>query len=71
MQVLGDIAVAHGTVSENRVRNGKGANGEGVYMDFLEKRAGRWVVVRSGAKIVPSGGDYGRVLRWREVSPLN
>jgi ketosteroid isomerase-like protein len=54
VQVLGDIAVAHGTVKEKRVRNGKDVSGEGVYMDFLEKRAGKWVVVRSGGKIVPS-----------------
>jgi hypothetical protein len=26
---------------------------QGVYMDFLEKRAGKWVVVRSAGKIVP------------------
>ena len=55
VQVLGDIAVAHGTVSEKRVRNGKDVSGEGVYMDFLEKRAGKWVVVRSGGRIVPIG----------------
>jgi ketosteroid isomerase-like protein len=54
VQVLGDIAVAHGTVKEKRVRNGKDVSGEGVYMDFLEKRAGKWMVVRSGGKIVPS-----------------
>jgi len=54
VQVLGDIAVAHGTVSEKRIRNGKDVSGEGVYMDFLEKRGGKWVVVRSGGKIVPS-----------------
>ena len=54
MQVLGDIAVAHGTVKEKRVRHGKDVSGEGVYMDFLEKRAGKWVGVRSGGKIVPA-----------------
>lgn len=54
VQVLGELAVAHGTVTERRVRNGKDVSGEGVYMDFLEKRAGRWVVVRSGGKIVKS-----------------
>lgn len=54
VQVLGDIAVAHGWVAEKRIRNGKDVSGEGVYMDFLEKRAGKWVVVRSAGKIVPS-----------------
>jgi ketosteroid isomerase-like protein len=54
VQVLGQIAVAHGTVKEKRVRDGKDVSGEGVYMDFLEKRAGKWVVVRSGGKIAPS-----------------
>ena len=41
VQVLGEIAVAHGTVKEKRVRNGKDVSGEGVYMDFLEKRSGK------------------------------
>ena len=54
VQVLGDIAVAHGWVTEKRIRNGKDASGAGVYMDFLEKRGGKWVVVRSAGKIVPS-----------------
>jgi ketosteroid isomerase-like protein len=54
VQVAGNLAVAHGTVTEKRVRNGKDVSGEGVYMDFLEKRAGKWVVVRSGGKIVKS-----------------
>jgi uncharacterized protein (TIGR02246 family) len=52
VQVLGNIAVAHGTVSEKRIRNGKDVSGEGVYMDFLEKRDGKWVVVRSGGKLL-------------------
>ena len=55
VQVVGDIAVAHGWVTEKRFRDGKDVSGEGVYMDFLEKRGGKWVVVRSGGKIVPSG----------------
>ena len=51
---IGDIAVAHGTVKEKRVRNGKDVSGEGVYMDFLEKRSGKWVVVRSAGKLLPN-----------------
>jgi uncharacterized protein (TIGR02246 family) len=54
VQVLGNIAVAHGTVTEKRLRDGKDVSGEGVYMDFLEKRGGKWVVVRSAGKIVNS-----------------
>jgi ketosteroid isomerase-like protein len=54
VQVVGDLAVAHGWVTEKRIRNGKDASGQGVYMDFLEKRAGKWVVVRSAGKIVKS-----------------
>ncbi len=52
VQVLGDIAVAHGWVTEKRIRDGKDVSGAGVYMDFLEKRGGKWLVVRSAGKIV-------------------
>lgn len=52
VQVFGDVAVAHGSVSEKRMRDGKDASGDFVWMDLLEKRAGKWVVVRSaGARI--------------------
>jgi ketosteroid isomerase-like protein len=47
VQVFGDVAVAHGSVSEKRVRDGKDVSGKFVWMDLLEKRAGQWVVVRS------------------------
>jgi ketosteroid isomerase-like protein len=47
VRVLGDLAVAHGTVKERRLRSGKPVDMEGVYMDFLKKRDGHWVVVRS------------------------
>jgi len=53
VQVLGNVAVAHGSVTEKRVRDGKDVSGELVYMDLLEKRAGKWAVVRSaGARVV-------------------
>ncbi len=55
VQVLGDLAVAHGTVTEKRTRDGKDISGKGVYMDLLKKRAGKWVVVRSGGAMVKSG----------------
>jgi ketosteroid isomerase-like protein len=55
VKVLGDMAVAHGSVTEKRMWDGKDDSGEGVYMDLLRKRAGKWVVVRSGGAIVKSG----------------
>jgi ketosteroid isomerase-like protein len=55
VQVLGDIAVAHGSVSEKRIWDGKDSGGEGLYMDLLRKRAGKWVVVRSAGAMVKSG----------------
>ena len=47
VQVFGNVAVVHGGVSEKRIRDGKDTSGEFVWMDLLEKRAGKWVVVRS------------------------
>src|SRR5262245_16650153 len=47
VQVVGDTAVAHGSVTEKRARDGKETSGEFVWMDILKKRGGRWVVVRS------------------------
>jgi hypothetical protein len=46
-QVLGNFAVCHGSVIEKRIRDGKDISGESVWMDLLEKRAGKWVVVRT------------------------
>lgn len=52
VQVFGDVAVVHGSVTEKRVRDGKDSSGEFAWMDLLEKRAGKWVVVRSaGARL--------------------
>jgi ketosteroid isomerase-like protein len=47
VQVLGDVAVAHGSVTEKRIQDRKDVSGESLYMDLLKKRAGKWVVVRS------------------------
>jgi len=47
VQVFGNVAVAHGGVSEKRSRNGKETSGEFVWMDLLEKRNGKWLVVQS------------------------
>ena len=52
VQVFGDVAVAHGGVTEERIRDGKDISGEAVYMDLLKKRDGKWVVVRTaGARV--------------------
>jgi ketosteroid isomerase-like protein len=52
VQVLGNVAVGHGSVTEKRFRNGKEDNSEAVWMDLFEKRAGKWVVVRSEGAVV-------------------
>ena len=53
VQVFGNVAVAQGSVKEKRNRNGQDTSGEFAWMDLLEKRAGKWVVVRSaGARVV-------------------
>jgi ketosteroid isomerase-like protein len=49
VQVFGNVAAAQGSVKEKRSRNGKDTSGEFAWMDLLEKRAGKWVVVRSAA----------------------
>ncbi len=52
VQVFGNVAVIHAGVTEKRIRDGKDTSGEFVWMDLLEKRAGKWVVVRSaGARV--------------------
>jgi ketosteroid isomerase-like protein len=52
VQVLGNVAVGHGSVSEKRIWDGKDISGEGVWMDLFEKRAGKWVIVRSEGAFV-------------------
>ena len=49
VQVFGNVALAQGSVKEKRSWNGKDTSGEFAWMDLLEKRAGKWVVVRSAA----------------------
>jgi ketosteroid isomerase-like protein len=52
VQVKANVAVVHGSVTEKRTNAGKDASGEYVWMDLMEKRDGRWVVVRTaGAKV--------------------
>jgi ketosteroid isomerase-like protein len=55
VQVFGNFAVANGTVSEKRIRDGKSADGEFLWMDLLEKRAGKWQVVRSADSRIKGG----------------
>jgi len=45
VQVVGNTAAVHGSVTEKRC--GEDASAQFMYMDLLEKRADRWVVVRS------------------------
>ena len=52
VQVFGDVAVAYASVIEKRIRDGKDTSGEFVWMDLLERRAGKWVVVRSAGSRV-------------------
>lgn len=47
VQIFGNVAVVHASVTEKRTRDGKDTSGEFVWMDLLEKRGGKWVVVRS------------------------
>jgi hypothetical protein len=52
IQVFGNHAVVHGSTSEKRTVNGKDSSGQFVWMDLLENRDGKWVVVRSaGARV--------------------
>ena len=52
VQVFGNYAVAHGGVIEKRRWEGKDDSGQYVWMDLLEKRDGKWMVIRSaGAKV--------------------
>lgn len=52
VQVVGNVAVAHGSVTERRTRDGKDTSGRFVWMDLLEKRGSKWVVTRSaGARV--------------------
>ena len=52
VQVFGNVAIAHGASTEKRTRNGKDASGQFVWTDILEKRAGKWVVVKGAGERV-------------------
>jgi hypothetical protein len=47
VQVPGNVAVAQASVTEKRIQGGKDISGQFVFMDLLEKRAGKWVSRRT------------------------
>ena len=52
VQVFGNVAAIHGSVTEKRRWDGKDVSGQFLWMDLLEKRGDKWVIVRSaGAKL--------------------
>jgi ketosteroid isomerase-like protein len=52
VQVFGNVAAIHGSVTEKRRWDGKDVSGQYLWMDLLEKRGDKWVIVRSaGAKV--------------------
>jgi ketosteroid isomerase-like protein len=53
IQVLGNVALGQGIVREKRNNNGKLSSPQLVWGDLLEKRAGKWVVVRSFSGDLP------------------
>ncbi|HKE48900.1 MAG TPA: nuclear transport factor 2 family protein [Rhodanobacteraceae bacterium] len=52
VQVFGNTAIAQGSSTEKRTRDGQDASGQFVWVDILEKRAGRWVVVKGAGSRV-------------------
>jgi ketosteroid isomerase-like protein len=52
VQVFGNVAAIHGSVTEKRRWDGKDVSGQFLWMDILEKRGDKWVIVRSaGARV--------------------
>ena len=52
VQVLGNVAMVQASVNEKRLQDGKDISGQFVFMDLLEKRAGKWVIVHTlGARV--------------------
>jgi len=41
-QVFGSVAVVQAKVNKEKIHDGKDISGEFVFMDLLEKRAGKW-----------------------------
>lgn len=49
VRVLGDSALFQTSVTEKRIQDGKDISGLFAFMDLLEKRSGKWVIVRTFA----------------------
>ena len=49
VKVMGNVAVIQGSVTEKRIKDGQVGTVRVAFMDAFEKRADRWVVVRSQA----------------------
>ena len=47
VKVLGNVAVAQGTVTEKSNTSGQDSSGKSVWMDVFVKRGDKWVIVRS------------------------
>ena len=47
VQMFGNVAMAQASVKEKRSLKGKDTSGEFAWMDLREKRAGKWVIVRT------------------------
>jgi ketosteroid isomerase-like protein len=47
VQVLGNVALVQASVREKRIQDGKDISGLFIFMDLLQKRAGKWVIVRT------------------------
>jgi hypothetical protein len=47
VQVIGNVAAIHGSVTEKRSWDDKDTSGRFIWMDIVEKRGGKWVIVRS------------------------
>ncbi|MFL6606312.1 MAG: nuclear transport factor 2 family protein [Steroidobacteraceae bacterium] len=47
VRVVGNVAAVHGSVTEKRSWDGKDNSGQFIWMDLLQKRGDKWVVVRS------------------------
>lgn len=52
VQIVGDVAMAQAGVTEKRIHDGKDVSGDFVFMDLLERRAGKWAIVRTLGKRV-------------------
>jgi len=53
-QVFGHFAVSNGSVEEKHLSDGKETVGEFAWMDLLENRNGKWLVLRSAAARIPA-----------------